>query len=500
MPLTLNPSFLLRNQPQQTVANIHSILLQLSAQAADAIESETLEIKGWCKSAKELADKATESVACLANARGGIVIVGIEDHVDEASKYSKCPHPDVNPEWLQRRLQDLTLPPVDCNVFDISEAIPNGAPFGSNAIAIHIPKSRVMGGHLTAKGVSKKRIGKECHPQYSAEDDRTKVILQGASMSDLSAASIEWASARHRRQFRAGSPEGDPSELLRTARLITDEAACGSPSPQLTLAALLLFGNEGALRRHVPYFETSITTQAGRTTLKSNIVDSVRQLCIGQNAILSGLLPSLDTKILTELVVNSYVHRCYRTASPILISLTDSELEIENPGELAGGLSPDSLIHCIPVYRNLLLAETARFFVLCDKVGLGIDIVFRGVLQGGLPIPEFESEHGKFSARLSLQRSSEFREFAKRRSQSLTSLDEIIALRMLWSRDSATITELTRAMQRGKEQGERILSEMTRKLMIEPEGQFYRLSANLRSDIANVFHDDQLTIPNLWGE
>lgn len=57
------------------------------------------------------------------------------------------------------------------SVFDISDLISDSSPVGSNAIAIQVPKSKRMGGHLTTKGVSKIRVGKECRPQYAAEDD-----------------------------------------------------------------------------------------------------------------------------------------------------------------------------------------------------------------------------------------------------------------------------------------------------------------------------------------
>jgi predicted HTH transcriptional regulator len=144
----------------------------------------------------------------------------------------------------------------------------------------------------------------------------------------------------------------------------------------------------------------------------------------------------------------------------------------------------------VPVYRNLLLSDGARFIGLCDKIGQGIDLVYRRVLLGGLPFPEFESEHGHFIARLRLEGSAEFREFLKKRSQALTQLEEIIVLRMLWAKESATTLELSTAMQRSRKVTLRVLEGMLTKLMVERVDQradLFRLADTVRRDIETIF-------------
>jgi ATP-dependent DNA helicase RecG len=140
-----------------------------------------------------------------------------------------------------------------------------------------------------------------------------------------------------------------------------------------------------------------------------------------------------------------------RTPSPIVITISDGNLEIRSPGELLTGLSVCNLIHGVPVYRNLTFADGARFVGLCDKIGQGIDLVFHGVLSGGLGFPEFESGSNLFTARVPLAGCAEFKEFVRKRSQALSQLDEIIILRMLWSKEAATPEELCSRMQRKRE-------------------------------------------------
>src|SRR5437870_5023613 len=105
--------------PFETVSFLKNLLIQLCVQPPDAVESEELEIKGWCRDEKELAEKVTEAALCLANAKGGYVLIGLEK-AGSASRFSKCPHRDVTPEWLARRVSDGSFPPVNCDAFDLS--------------------------------------------------------------------------------------------------------------------------------------------------------------------------------------------------------------------------------------------------------------------------------------------------------------------------------------------------------------------------------------------
>ncbi len=74
---------------------------------------------------------------------------------------------------------------------------------------------------------------------------------------------------------------------------------------------------------------------------------------------------------------------------------------------------------CIP---QSLLADGARFAGLCDKIGQGIDLVFKNVLFSGLAFPEFESGNNSFTARIPFGDSAEFKEYVRIRSQAVRSL------------------------------------------------------------------------------
>jgi len=378
---------------QQSIKNI---LVQLCSQPANIVESHTLEVKSWCKDECQLAEKVSEAAACLANATGGTVIVGVEEEENKLPRFSKCRYPNVTKEWITQRIQDLTIPPVEQTTYDISTLLQDVTGVsGVNAFAVSVPRSKRLSGHLTVKGISKIRSGKECRPYYSIEDDRTKAPVPALSMSDLSLEAIQWGIDQHKGKF--GIPA---SHWTGTADFVEHIGAVERyvpdgqtlPNYRITLAGLLFFGKQAAISKHFPSFETVVVSNQGPSHLHKNIVETFRELCASRNAVLPSLCPNLDMRTLRELLINAYIHRCYRINGPIVIRISESAVEIESPGELPAGLSVDNLIHCVPIYRNFLLAECGRYLGMCDKIGQGIDLVYSEVLSSGFGFPSFESE------------------------------------------------------------------------------------------------------------
>jgi predicted HTH transcriptional regulator len=142
---------------------------------------------------------------------------------------------------------------------------------------------------------------------------------------------------------------------------------------------------------------------------------------------------------------------------------------------------------------------------LCDKIGKGIDEVYKGVLENGLGFPIFESGENHFAVRLSLEGCAEFSEFLKRRSQALAQLDEVIVLRLLYEREEVEFREICSVMQRGPQHGHRVLTEMCRKNMVEPLNNLnlcWKLSMVTRKDIQDIFNEGQYNFgfTDLFGD
>ena len=51
-------------EPPFDAASVRKIIADLLTQTADEVESEQIEIKGWCNSDRELSEKVAEASAC----------------------------------------------------------------------------------------------------------------------------------------------------------------------------------------------------------------------------------------------------------------------------------------------------------------------------------------------------------------------------------------------------------------------------------------------------
>jgi len=98
------------NEPtSEARESFRNIFVQLLVQPVEVVEGDELEIKGWGKDEKEFAEKLVESACCIANAKGGAVLGGIEG---KQATFSKCPYPNVSSAWIETRVKDQSYPPA----------------------------------------------------------------------------------------------------------------------------------------------------------------------------------------------------------------------------------------------------------------------------------------------------------------------------------------------------------------------------------------------------
>jgi predicted HTH transcriptional regulator len=416
----------------------------------------------------------------------------------KTAQFSKCPYRNVTASWIETRIKDQSYPPVECKAFDLSSLVADvlGRP-NANLFGLVIPRKKFLTSHVTNRGISKIRKGRECKPYFTtADDDRTRAIAPGASTSDLSLDSMKWAIARHQKKFNVVPLDEDPLSFIARMRLIvppTDDCE-NLAKYDVTLAALILFGKERVLERIETRVETIVCMGANRHRTGRNIVESIKDLVNARESLLRQTCPAVSPELLFELLMNAYIHRDWRIPAPVMISV-DDVLEIRSPGELMPGLNVANLLHCIPCYRNFLLAESCRHVGLCDKLGKGMGLIFDSALKGGLDIPIFESCDNTFTGRLSLKRSDNFAEFVRVRSSTLSNMDEILTLRALLDRQDMAVPDIAQVLQRGSEQAQTVLKAMEKKMMVErtQSGRF-GLAWGVRKDIDTIYQANQLDL------
>ncbi len=268
-----------------------------------------------------------------------------------------------------------------------------------------------------------------------------------------------------------------------------------------TIAALLLFGSEEQIRTVLPAAQTVVTCETASTILSMsstrwlNIVESVGEYVALVRRELQQFDYPVPVEVITELLVNAYLHRCYRTSGPVRIRIRKEEVEIQNPGGLLGGLTADNLLNSTPFYRNLLLADAARQFGYCDKAGLGIKKVYRYSILNGFDFPLFEVTQNTFSAIVRVKPDVAFARFVRDYGGGADlDLPDLIILRALRTRGRLNSEQLAGSAQRSTAYMVRGLAYLVRRNIIDDYGQTFSLSEQVKGRIAQYDDSGQMKL------
>src|SRR5690606_12855853 len=112
-------------------------------------------------------------------------------------------------------------------------------------------------------------------------------------------------------------------------------------------------------------------------------------------------LPAFAEVGVRELVANALVHRDYGAMGQVRVLIEDRTLTISNPGGFPEGITIDNLLTAPPQARNPRLADAFKRAGLVERIGRGVNRVFRGQLELGRPAPDYSrSTHRWVEARL----------------------------------------------------------------------------------------------------
>jgi ATP-dependent DNA helicase RecG len=167
-------------------------------------------------------------------------------------------------------------------------------------------------------------------------------------------------------------------------------------------------------------------------------------------------------------------------------------VEIVNPGGLLGGLTADTLLYSPPTYRNFLLADAARQFGYCERIGSGIDKVYYFSLLAGFDFPILQVESNSFSAVVRTNRDRAFARFINDYGGGLNiTLNELIILRGLRGRRSMDEEELSKLTQRTPDHIGPVLSGLEKRSIVDREVERYACQNKRRTRLRNMTKADK---------
>lgn len=495
-----------------TREEIRTVLGRLDGAPADALESEILEFKPWI-AARDACRRQVrvlrEAAVAMANARGGVVIVGV---ADRKRTRAGAIHGvgDLDMEGLRRDIYDGTDPHLLVDIEAIEE--PEG-----RVLVLRIPRG--LGLHTTTDGVARLRVGKDSKPltgsgiarAVAARQlvDLTAVAVPDASISDLDPEQIE----RLRRVIAA---ERGDSSLARLPDMELLRALDLASASGVSRAAILLLGASAALARLVPNHEI-IFARYGSTEPRYDARRDLRMPLLQQldecEALLrshTGLttvplegfrdleVPDISRWAAREAILNAVCHRDWFVSQSVHVSLHPDRLEVESPGGFIEGVSPKNVIRHPPARRNPLLAHVLQSIGLVNRAGLGVDRLYEESLRAGKGPPRYRATASYVRLVLYTRTSVRFAAFVareRRRGRTL-SLDDLLLLDRLtrephldrWSAAECLDLKEARAAER--------LRSLRERGYVAPEGRGAGTKYRLAGDLASL--SDRL--PLLGGE
>ena len=431
---------------------------------ASTLESDQLEFKTVGRSVPDTLVDLAEASACMANAKGGSVVVGVADDASGPAAFVGAG--DLDAVRTQRRIYELTEPRLVVSI----EPLRYG---GAELLEITVPRSPDV---HQVRGRATERIGASCVPMpavriaavvadrhghdWSAEDS-------GVGLDRVSARAVEEARAllavvrepERRRWARLPVPD-----LLRRLGVVT-------PGDTLSNGGALMFTSTraGAL---ISY--THRRTRSGELTVNERLTGpglTVVLRCLelidsrtdrtpinvasGQQLFIA----DLPEAAVREAVVNACMHRDYHAGAPVQVEHSPTRIAVTSPGDFVPGVTAENLLTVNSRSRNAALTALMRRLGLAEDAGVGVDRMYAEMVGVGHHPPTFSSSRDYVTATLlgGAPNTSVTRFVTTLPEQWRTNPDPLLVLLTLLGQRTVTAAAIAPLLQKGLDESEVIL-------------------------------------------
>jgi ATP-dependent DNA helicase RecG len=466
-------------------------------------ESLTVEFKSDRQ--QPLADREIyETVVCLANAQGGVLLIGVDDNGTVSGARPRHGS-NTDPVLLQAAIFNNTVPPINTRISV------HGVD-AESVLAIEVDRYPEI--CATRDGRILRRVrgtrGPECQPFYPHEHtsrrsdlgllDFSAQVVDGTTWSDFDPLELE----RLRQTIERRRGDGallplDDRQLVQALGLVETRG----DSLVANVAGLLLLGREAVIRRVLPTHEIAFQVLDARGGVAVNdwfsgpllrVLEAIEErfnVRSAEREVQIGLfrlpIPDYAPQAFREALNNAVLHRDFTRRDAVYVQLHPDHLVMANPGGFLEGISLENLLVHEPKPRNPRLAEAFRRIGLVETTGRGIVRIYLGQLWYGRPLPDY-SQSDRNVVRLILrggQGSLEFAAFVYQedRAGRALDLDELLVLNYLQHERRVDTTIVGALTQRGEAYARSVLERLVERGLIqargERRGRVYHLSASL---------------------
>ena len=383
-----------------------------------ALELKRIELQGRKVTGPSKKDFADE-LAAFANARGGTIVLGVDDKTREVLG---IPLDDLDAveDWVRAICNDSVKPALNADIYRLELDGIGGQPLP--VIRVDIPHSLFVhkspAGYFRRIGSSKREMSPEMLARLFQERSQSRMIrFDESPVPGTEPGDLDYALTHRFLREEFIEQEGVTGDAARRLRLIADD---DDGIARLTLSGVLLCTREP--QRWLPHAYVQAVSYAGERTdvdyqtdardiggpldeQVAEALDFVRKnmLVRATKEIARAERPQFSERAVFEALVNAVAHRDYSIAgSRIRLHMFGDRLELHIPGALANTLTPDTL-HLRQSNRNeLIVSLLARCpaptgigrMHLMDRRGDGVSIIRKESekLSGCLPVYDLIDE------------------------------------------------------------------------------------------------------------
>jgi ATP-dependent DNA helicase RecG len=380
-------------------------------------------------------DDLAETLAALANAQGGEVVVGV------AGKARK-PEDIADVEATRLAVLDAALACTPPLVLPLPRELEHE---GRTLLLVTVPAGlphvySVRGKYLRREGSDDRPIPPDALRRLLLERGETsweRLVPDGVSLSDLDQGKIAAYARRvgpaaeadalgflFRRGALGRKAEGrtlnaeQPAAGMQPHQMNATQAEEQTVSVQRsafsvpTNAGLLLFGRD--VERFFPQCEVTLVRYRGREMgdefiredVRDTLPETVRraEIWLAEHMRRGSRMVGFEREDWTqfpigavrEALVNAVAHRDYTVRGEgIRIALFGDRLECYSPGRLPGHVTLANMLE-ERYSRNETLVQVLADYGLIERLGYGIDRMLRQMAEAGLPPPEFRETAAGF--------------------------------------------------------------------------------------------------------
>ncbi|MCL2519326.1 MAG: putative DNA binding domain-containing protein [Oscillospiraceae bacterium] len=352
--------------------------------------------------------EAAKYCCALANCGGGRFVLGVSDKRPRKVVGSNA---FEQPERTRKGLMEKLRVRVDFQLYEYE---------GKRVLVFEVA-SRPVGLPVQADGTAWWRDGDSLVPMpedirrdiYFLESDHdfSADVCINALIHDLDQQAISnfrniWASKKKNERLMVMTDE----QILRDCGAVIDDG--------VTYAALVLFGKQAALRKHLPHaelvFEYRSANAAGPAQQREELPhgfflfpDRIWELVNLRNDLQHfnvGFIvfdvPTFNELVVREAVLNAVCHRNYQLGGNIFVRQYQDRLTVESPGGFPHGVSVDNILYKQSP-RNRRIAEILSLCGLVERAGQGMNLMYEYSIREAKALPDF-SHTDKYGVFLTL--------------------------------------------------------------------------------------------------